>query len=175
MKNVYMLILIFLFGLFSISAAFADTPDNTLLKYYSAYLTVNLNHAIGSSKILYHLSKEQAFDKDFLETELNRIQQDIDNANNNIANIIVNTVGDQKKSIDKYLDNIDEHLAQVSLDLDKISKRLKEQKDFSPLISDIYYQVNKAENEDHEEISRILKLKVFDEPLLVKPEVELEP
>lgn len=175
MKNVNILILIFLFGLFATSATLADTPDNTLLKYYSAYLTINLNHAMGSSKILYHLSKEPAFDKDFLETELSRIQQDIENANNNIANIIVNTVGDQKRSIDKYLDKIDEHLAQVSLDIDKIDKKLKEQKEFSPLISDIYYLVNKAENEDHKEISRILKLKVFEEPLLVKPEVELEP
>jgi len=175
MKNVNILILFFLFGLLTTGTTLADSPDNTLLKYYSAYLTVNLNHAMGSSKILYHLSKEPTFDKDFLETELSRIQQDIDNANNNIANIIVNTVSDQKKSIDKYLDKIDEHLAQVSLDLDKIGKKLKEQKEFSPLISDIYYQVNKAENEDHKEISRILKLKVFDEPLLVKPKVELEP
>ncbi len=175
MKNVNILILFFLFGLLNTGTTLADSPDITLLKYYSAYLTVNLNHAMGSSKILYHLSKEPTFDKDFLETELSRIQQDIDNANNNIANIIVNTVSDQKKSIDKYLDKIDEHLAQVSLDLDKIGKKLKEQKEFSPLISDIYYQVNKAENEDHKEISRILKLKVFDEPLLVKPKVELEP
>lgn len=156
--------------LLTASNILGSTPDNALLRYYSAYLTVDLNHAMGTSKILYHLSKEPAFDKDLLESKLNNIQQDIDNANNNIANIIVNTVGDRKITIDKYLDNIDEHLTQVSLDLDKINKSLKGHKDFSSLISDIYHQVNKAEKEDHKEISRILKLKEFDEPVLVMPD-----
>lgn len=165
----YFFLLLLSIGILAVSSTYADTPDNALLRYYSAYLTVNLNHAKESSKILYHLSQEPAFDKDFLESEISNIQKDIDNANNNIANIIVNTAGDRKMKIDKYLDNIDEHIAQVSLDLDKINKKLKAQKDFSPLISDIYHQVNKAENEDHIEISRILKLKEFDEPVLVMP------
>lgn len=165
-------ILLFLLSFASLTAgnALANTPDNTLLRYYSAYLTVDLNHAIGTSKILYHLSQEKSIDKSFLESELSRIQQDIDNANNSIANIIINTDEDRKISIDKYLDKIDEHLAQVSLDLKEINKKLKGQKAFSKLVSDIYHSVNKAENEDHKEISIILKLKKFDEPLLLVPE-----
>ena len=169
MNKVRVFILIFLFGSIAISTTSANSPDNTLIKYYSAYLTLNLNHALGSSRILYHLSQEPAFDKYFIEKEISRIQQDLDNANDNIDNIIINTIDDKKKAIDKLLDDIDEHLAQASIDLNTVTKRLKKQQDFSPVISDIYYQVNKAENEDHKEITRILKLKKFDEPVLVIP------
>lgn len=172
MKRSNILILSLLFGFFITNFALADPPDNTLLKYHSAYLSINLNHALESSKIIYNLTKEPSFDKKHLENDLNRIKQDIDDANINVANILINTLAEKKKSIDKYLKNIDEHLAQASLDLKAISEKLQKQQDFAPLISDIYHQINKAENEDHREIKRILKLKSFNEPVLIKVKPE---
>lgn len=172
MKRLNILILSLLFGFFITNFASADPPDNTLLKYHSAYLSINLNHALEASKIIYNLTKEPTFDKKHLEKDLNRIKQDIDDANINVANILINTLAEKKKLIDKYLKNIDEHLAQASLDLKAISEKLQKQQDFAPLISDIYHQINKAENEDHKEIKRILKLKSFNEPVLIKVKPE---
>ena len=170
MNNIKIFVLVFLFGLFVFTSAKANSPDNTLLRYYSAFLTINLNHSLESSKVLYHLSQEPKFDKDFLEEELNRIHKDIDNANDNIADMIINTMKDKKKAIDNLLNDIDKQLAQVSLDLKTINNKLNGQEDISSLISDIYKHVNKAENEDHKEIIRILDLKKFDEPVILIPE-----
>ena len=170
MYNVKIFVLVFSFGLFVFTTAKVNSPDNTLLRYYSAFLTINLNHSLESSKVLYHLSQEPTFDKNFLEGELNRIQKDIYNANDNIADIIINTMDDKKKAIDNLLNDIDKQLAQVSLDLKTINNKLNGQEDISSLISDIYKHVNKAENEDHKEIIRILDLKKFDEPVILIPE-----
>ena len=169
MNNLKILSVLFLFVLSFPGVSLADGSDNTVLKYYSAFLSVDLNHALGSSKIIYHLSQKQSFDKNFLDDELSRIQEDINRANNDIANIIINTIGDHKKAISKYLENIDKHLSQASLDLRQITDKINKQENFTPLISDIYYQINKAETEDHKEIARTLELKQFEEPLLVKP------
>ena len=169
MNSVKIYNLVILSGLLLIGTAGANSPDNTLLRYYSAFLTINLNHSLESSKVLYHLSQEPSFDKDFLEGELNRIQKDINNANDNIANMIINTMDDKKKVIDKLLNDVDEQLAQVSLDLKSINNKLNGQEDISSLISDIYEHVNKAENEDHKEIIRIMNLKKFDEPVMLIP------
>ena len=171
MNNIKIFVLVFLFGLFVFTSAKANSPDNTLLRYYSAFLTINLNHSLESSKVLYHLSQEPKFDKDFLEEELNRIHKDIDNANDNIADMIINTMKDKKKAINNLLNDIDKQLAQVSIDLKTIDNKLNRQEDISSLISDIYKHVNKAENEDHKEIIRILGLKKFNEPVLVIPGV----
>jgi len=152
------------------NACSTNPPDNTLIRYYSALLTITLNQTLESSKVIYHFSKEPSFDKNFLEDQLDKIQKYIGYANNNIANIVINTMDEQKKNIDKYLINIDEHLSQASLDIQEIRNKLREEEDISPIISDIYYQISKAENEDHKEIKRILNLKEFDEPVLVAPE-----
>jgi hypothetical protein len=170
MQKVKILILVLFFSLSATFAFSSNPPDNTLIKYYSALLTINLNHSLGSSKVIYYLSKEPSFDKNFLEDQLDKIQQHIKFANNNIANIIFNTMDEQKKQIDVYLKNIDEHLSQALLNIQIIRKKLENKEDISPIISKIYYQLNKAENEDHQEIKRILKLKTLDEPLLVVPQ-----
>ena len=164
---------IFAFVVFSIVLTavqiLPDPVDNTLLKYYSALISIDLNHSIEVSKVVYHLSKEAKFDKEFLKSELNKVQQNIDNANINIANLLINTFDDQKKKVDDNIKNIDKHLAQASVDINEIWTKLNEKEDISPLLSDIYYQVSKAENEDHKEINRILSLKAFPEPILVNP------
>ena len=164
---------IFAFVIFSVVLTavqiFPDPVDNTLLKYYSALISIDLNHSIEASKVVYHLSKETKFDKEFLMSELNKVEQNIDNANINIANLLINTFDDQKKKVDNNIKNIDKHLAQASVDIKEIWTKLNKKEDISPLLSDIYYQVSKAENEDHKEINRILSLKAFPEPILVNP------
>ena len=146
-----------------------STPDNNLIKYYSTLLTLNLNHSSEAAKVIYYLSEEPSFNEDFLTDQLDKIQQNIEYANNNIASITINTLADQKKSIDKYLKNIDEHLSAALVDIESIRSHLRKKEEISSYISDIYYQIKKAENEDHREIKRILNLKDFDEPVLVAP------
>lgn len=168
MKNSRWLVLFIIIG-FSVSMfGTFNPPNNALLKYYSAYLTLNLNRAKERAKIVYHFKDEPSFDKNQLEKDLGIIKEDIDDANANIANIVTNMLDENKKSVDKYLKNIDEHFAQVYIDLKLIPQKFDKQEDIAPLLSDIYYQINKAENEDHKEIKRILKLKALDEPVLVK-------
>ena len=162
-------VLFFLFFVLGFSNQ-ADPPDNTLLKYYSALLTLNLNHAMESCRVIYHLSKEPAFNKDLLEDVLNKIEQNIGYANTNIANITLNVDEGKKAGLQKSLKSIDEHLAQVAIDIKTIRNDLRNDKNVTHSLSDIYYQIQKTENEDHSEIRRILKLKVDEEPLLVEPE-----
>ncbi len=168
MKTSKLLVLFLLMGLSVSTFALTDPPNNALLKYYSAYLSLNLNRAMERAKIIYHFKNEPSFDKNTLEKELSIIKEDIDDANANIANIVTNMLDKNKKSVDKYLKNIDRHFAQVNVDLKSIPGKFKKQEDIAPLLSDIYYQINKAENEDHKEIKRILNLKALDEPVFVK-------
>jgi hypothetical protein len=148
----------------------ATTSDNTLLKYYSALLGLDLNNSIDASRIIYHLSKESEFNKDLLENILNKIEQDINNANTDIANIASNVDEGRKNNIKKSLDSVDRHLAQAAVDIKTIRNDLKNKGTISPFLADIYYQIMRAENEDHQEIRRILKLKADEEPLLIVPE-----
>ncbi|HCY74825.1 MAG TPA: hypothetical protein DHV28_02805 [Ignavibacteriales bacterium] len=155
------------------SAAYAypvNSPGNTLLKYYSALLTLNLNHAMDASRIIYHLSMEPSFEKNFLEDELNKIQQNVEYANTNIANIIVNTLDNKKPDIDKALKNIDKHLAQVLVDVKEIRSKLMDSRSVTSDLADIYFQIYSSENDDHQEMKRILNLKTDEGPLLVVPE-----
>jgi len=157
----------------SLSLTYAQnsvSPENTLIKYYSAFLSLNLNHALDEARIIYHLSKEPSFRKDLMENEINKINQRIKDANADIANIIINTADSKKNEIDKSLKSIDEHLAQVKLDINAIHLKLKNDESISKLISDIYAQIDKAENKDHLELKRILNLKSSEDPLLVIPE-----
>ena len=105
--------------------AIEKTPVN-VDKYYSEFLSNNLNYTMQASKILYHLSKEKAFDKEFFLLELNRIENEIGTANYNISKMVINTPKETLPKIDKYLKSIDQHLAQVTLDIDKLHKYLKE-------------------------------------------------
>ncbi len=148
-----------------------NPSDNTLLKYYSALLTLNLNHTLDVSRIGYHLSKESEFNKELLEDILNKIEQNVDYSNSNIANISINVDEGKVKGIQKSIKNIDEHLAQALLDVKTIRNDLKNKGNVTPLLSDIYYQIRKAESEDHQEIRKILELKSGEKPLLVIPEI----
>jgi uncharacterized membrane-anchored protein YjiN (DUF445 family) len=148
----------------------SHSPDNNLIKYYSALLTLNLNHSSEAARVIYYLSEEPSFNEDFLTDQLDKIQQNVEYANNNIASITINTLADQEKLIDQYLKNIDEHLSAVLVDIESIRTHLKKKEEISSYISDIYYQIKKAENEDHREIKSILNLKDFDEPVLVVPD-----
>jgi hypothetical protein len=170
MKKLKVLAFLFIISFYAAYANPVISPDNTLLKYYSALLTLNLNHAMDASRIIYHLSMEPSFDKNFLENELNKIQQNVEYANTNIANIILNTLDNKKQEIDKPLKNIDKHLAQVLVDIKEIRSKLKDSQSVTRDLSDIYFQINTSENDDHQEIKRILNLKTDEEPLLVVPE-----
>ena len=170
MNKLKIFVLVFSLG-FSFNFAYPSyQPDNTIIKYYSALLGVNLNHCIESSKIIYHLSKEPAFEKRILENQLNIIEEFIGYANGNISDLLLNTTDEEHKQIDANLKNIDEHLSQAFEDIKSIRNSLNKQEEVYSMISDLYQQLHKAENEDHREIKRILKLKDFDEPVLLEPE-----
>ncbi len=124
-----------------------------------------------SCRVIYHLSKEPEFNKDLLENVLNTIEENVGYANTNIANITINVNDSKKPGIEKSLKSIDEHLAQVAIDIKTIRDDLRSDKNISRTLSDIYYQIQKTENVDHKEIRRILKLKADEEPLLIEPEV----
>lgn len=170
MKSLKILAVFFTLVFSSALAYPVNSPDNTLLKYYSALLTLNLNHAMDASRIIYHLSMEPAFEKNFLEDELNKIQQNVDYANTNIANIILNTIDSKKPDINKSLKNIDKHLAQVLVDVKEIRSKLMDSRSVTSDLADIYFQIYTSENDDHQELKRILNLKTDEEPLLVVPE-----
>jgi len=170
MKFINLMLAIILSGLSIIYAQSSVSPDNTLIKYYSALLTLNLNHVKNEARIIYHLSEEASFNKEILRNEVNKIQQNVEDANADIANIVTNMVDSKKKEIDQSLKSIDEHLAQVVVDLNNINHKLNNDESISPLLSDIYFQVDNAENTDHQEIRRILDLKSSEDPLLVIPE-----
>ena len=168
MKNQILIPALIFFLSIMLSTTFSQ-PNNNLIKYYSTLLTLNLNHSSEAAKVIYYLSEEPSFNEDFLTDQLDKIQQNVEYANNNIASITINTLADQKKSIDKYLKNIDEHLSAVLVDIESIRTHLKKKEEISSYISDIYYQIKKAENEDQAEIKRILNLKDFGDPVLVAP------
>lgn len=169
MNKLKVLIFALILVISSLGITKADSPDNSLIKYYSASLSLNLNYAMEASKIIYQLSKEDNFNKNLLETISNKIKQNLDDANTDIANIILNTMGNKKDAIDKYLKNIDTHLAQASVDLKSIGNKLNNKEDVALVISDMYYQIKKAENEDHQQITKILKIKKLEAPSLVAP------
>ncbi|MDY0083356.1 MAG: hypothetical protein RBR74_09260, partial [Ignavibacteriaceae bacterium] len=92
MKFIINLTAITLLSLSLIYAQSSALPDNTLIKYYSALLSLNLNHATDEARIIYHLSKESSLKIELLENETNKFRQRIKDANADIANIIINTV-----------------------------------------------------------------------------------
>lgn len=169
MNKLKVLIFALILGISSLGITKADPPDNTLIKFYSAFLTSNLNHIIENSKIIYNLSKEPTINENFLISELEKIDKYVSYANDDAANILINTMGDKKKTIDQYIKNIDEHLAQISLDIKSTENKLNKQEEFSSLILDIYMQALRAENTDHNEIIKVLDLKKLEEPVLIVP------
>ena len=137
-------------------------------EFYSAFLSLNMIHAMQSAKVLYHLSKEPSFSREFLESELNRIEDNVQYSNAQISKMVIHASKENKARVSKYLKNIDKHLAAVYVDIKAIRKDLKTGKNISPFLSDIYYQLKNAEYQDHKEIKRILKFNIYSEPVIVK-------
>ena len=137
-------------------------------EFYSEFLSLNLIHAMQSAKVLYHLSEKPSFSKELLETELNRIDDNVHYGNTQISKMVIHSSDKNKLKVSKYLRSIDRHLAAVYLDIKAIRDDLKTDKNISPYLSDIYYQLKNAEYQDHKEIKRILKFKVYSEPVIVK-------
>ncbi len=144
-------------------------PHQIILNdFYSEFLSLNLIHAMQSAKVLYHLSMESSFSKELLESELDRIENNVRFGNADISKMVEHASNENKIKISKYLKNIDQHLATVYVDIKTIRKDLKQKENISPFLSDIYYQLKKSEYQDHKEIKRILKFKTYNEPAIVK-------
>ena len=137
-------------------------------EFYSEFLSLNLIHAMQSAKVLYHLSKEPSFSKELLESELDRIEENVHYGNAQISRMVGHASDKNKAKVSKYLKSIDEHLAAVFIDIKTTRKDLEKDKNIAPYLSDIYYQLKNAEYNDHKEIKRILKFKVYTEPVVVQ-------
>ena len=151
---------LFIVAFFLISSSLTSMADNdteVMAKYYSKLLTYNLTHIMDLSRSLYHLSEEPSFKKEYLENELNRIDDEIKYTNDDIATMVKYISEENLVNLQKYLDNIDEHLAQVYVDIKTLREKLysNEKVNIPEVISDIYYQIKRAENEDHLEIRKI--------------------
>ena len=162
--------MLFLIFTVIITMSFSSQPlqkQVILDEFYSEFLSLNLIHAMQSANVLYHLSKEPSFSKELLESELDRLEANVHYGNAQISKMVEHASGTNKEKVSKYLDNIDEHLASVFLDIKTVRKDLSINKDIAPSLSDIYYQLKKAEYQDHKEIKRILKFKIYKEPVIV--------
>jgi hypothetical protein len=163
--------LLFLLVIITITMSFSTERIQQKIildEFYSEFLSLNLIHAMQSAKVLYHLSKDPSFSKDLLETELDRINDNVNYGNTQISKMVLHASDKNKAKVSKYLKSIDEHLAAVYVDIKSIHKDLKSDKNISPYLSDIYYQLKNAEYQDHKEIKRILKFKIYKEPVIVK-------
>ena len=157
MKAKIKLLIIAFFLISSVGTSPADTNINELAEYYSQLLSSNLNQIIDLTKSLNQLSEKPGIEKEYLETKLITLDNKIKDANQDIANMVKYIPKENLERIQKYLDNIDEHLAQVYVDIQILREKLNsnEQVNIASLVSDIYYQVNQAENDDHLEIKKI--------------------
>ncbi len=151
-KHVFILFVITLVG-----TSYANTKIDDLAQFYSQLLSYNLNHIIELVEGLDHLSDEPGIDKEHLETRLNLLDNEVYYANGNIVNMIKYIPERNLERLQKYLDNIDKHLAQVYVDVKILRKKLNtnEQVNIPKLASDITHQIKQAENEDHLEIKKI--------------------
>ena len=157
MKTKLKLFIIVFFVTATAFTAFANNGDNVLARYYSNRLSFNLNHILNLTKGLYQLSGEPRFKKEYLETELIQLDDEIKYSNIDIANMTKYMPEEDIERIQKYLDNIDGHLAQVYVDIKNLRKHLNsnQQVNIPGLISDIYSDIKQAENEDHREIIKL--------------------
>lgn len=136
-------------------------------EFFFEFPSQNLMHAMQSAKVLYHLSKEPVFSKEILGTELDRLENNVNYENPQISKMVEHDSKAEKINISKYLKNIDKHLALVFVDIKTIRQDLKRKKNISPSLSDIYYQFKNAENNDHNEIKKILKYQIYKEPAII--------
>jgi hypothetical protein len=167
-KQIKNIILIFFTIILTMSFSSKISHQIILDEFYSEFLSLNLIHAMKSANVLYHLSEENSFSKELLETELDRIENNVRFGNADISKMVEHASNENKVKISKYLKNIDEHLAAVYIDIKAIRNDLNRKKNISPSLSDIYYQLKKSEYQDHKEIKRILIFKTYNEPAIVK-------
>lgn len=135
----------------------ANTKTEEIARYYSKLLSYNLIHIMDITRSLYHLSEEPNFEKDYLLKELNRLDDEIKFTNDDIASMVKYLSEGKVVKLRKYLDNIDKHLAQAYVDINTCRQKLNinEMVNIPGVMSDIYYQIQRAENEDHLEIRKI--------------------
>ncbi len=169
MKRIKNLLFLFLVVIVTMSFSTEQIQKKIILdEFYSEFLSLNLIHAMQSAKVLYHLSKQPSFSKELLESELDRIDDNIHYGNAQISKMVIHASEENKVKISKYLNSIDKHLAAAYIDIKTIRKDLQTDKNISPFLSDIYYQLKNAEYQDHKEIKQILKFKIYKEPVIVK-------
>ena len=137
--------------------------QNNLERVYSSLLSANLNHCMDNAKTLYNLTSKNEFSKELVERELNNITKYVDDANLNISSMKQFYSKTELKQINKYIESIDEHLAQVYLDVKSIIQDLRNEKKISNKIFDLYSELKKAEQIDHKEMKRIRNIKAFNE------------
>ena len=154
MKSQFKIIMALLF-IISAGGSFANTESDVMAKYYSRLISYNMNHIMDLTRSLYHLTEEPSFKKEYLESEINRLKEIVEDTNDEIAEMKKYISVEHVKKIQIYLDNIDQHLAQVYLDIKTLRGKLTDDINIPNLVSDIYYQVKIAENEDHLEIKKI--------------------
>ncbi|MEJ2193789.1 MAG: hypothetical protein P8X73_02885 [Ignavibacteriaceae bacterium] len=157
MATKFKLLIVIAFILTSVSISNTNNKIDDLAQYYSELLSYNLNHIIELVESLDKLSNESSIDKENLESRLNSLTTEINFANGNISNMIKYIPEKNLERIQKYLDNIDTHLAQVYVDIKTLRKKLNtnEQVNIPRLASDITNHIKQAENEDHLEIKKI--------------------
>ena len=137
--------------------------QDNLERVYSSLLSANLNHCMDNAKTLYNLTSKDEFSKELVERELSNITKYVDDANLNISSMKEFYSKIELEKVDKYIKSIDEHLAQVYLDVKSIIKDLKNEKKISNKIFDLYSELKKAEQLDHKEMKKIRNIKVFEE------------
>ena len=157
MKIKIKFIIVAFFLILSIVTSSAKSNTDVLAEYYSKLLSYNLTHIMDLTRSLYHLYKEPSFKKEYLEHELNRLDDEIKYTNTDIAIMIEHISKEDLERIQEYLDNIDKHLAQVYVDIKTLRDELNsnEQVNIPKVVSDIYYQIKNAENKDHLEIKKL--------------------
>ncbi|MFZ0454786.1 MAG: hypothetical protein WCE54_02220 [Ignavibacteriaceae bacterium] len=169
MKRIKNLLFLLLVIIITMSFSTEQTQRRIILdEFYSEFLSLNLIHAMQSADVLYHLSKEPSFSKELLESELDRIDENVNYGNAQISKMVVHASDENKVKVSRYLKSIDRHLAAVYVDTKTIRKDLKTDKNVTPYLSDIYFQLKDAEYQDHKEIKRILKFKIYTEPVIVQ-------
>jgi hypothetical protein len=170
MLNKWRFLWVILFGIliFSIEGSPMSNPaDYTIVKYYSTFLYLNLNHAIESSKVIYNLSKEDSFSIEFLESELEQLDDNIKYANIDISQIVFNTPEEKKLGLDESFKSIDKHLAQAAEDIKLIKKDFSKRENITRLMTDIFFQVKTARDIDYEAIKEKQNIKPFNEPNII--------
>jgi hypothetical protein len=135
----------------------SNINDDILVRYYSKLLSINLNHLTELTKNLYDLTSEPSFKKENLETELVRLDNQINQTNTDIDAMMEYIPEENLEKIEKYLTGIDKRLAQAYIDIESLRKGINNQDtiDIPNLVSDILDQVKEANSVDKVKFMKI--------------------